>query len=52
MAKRRSIDVYNTIPKSQEWLTTNCAMMQSLFCQGSTFLEEKGCGMITSNFGN
>ncbi len=52
MAKRRSVDVYNTIPKSQEWLTINCAMMQGLFCQGSTFFKEKDYGMITLNFGN
>jgi len=52
LAKKRSIDVYNTIPTSQEWLTINCAMMQGLFCQGFRFLEEKDYGMITLNFGN
>jgi heme/copper-type cytochrome/quinol oxidase subunit 2 len=54
LAKRGAQIVYNTIPKSQEWLMVNYVVnvIGFLFCWGFTYAKEKYYMTITSNNAN
>jgi hypothetical protein len=54
LAKRSSQQIYNIIPKSQKWLSSNVVdnIVEGFFYQDFTFLEVKELRTITSKIVN